>query len=1412
MKATLSCFLVLALAAFGYGATTTPGTSPRFTAKELKQGFRDDVILARPKATHLAVADSEEAAEGVRVRTKLNRLGELRVIEVTAGEDPTVTIARLQATGRYEFVEPDYLRSLQATTPNDPRYTDGSLWGMNNNGDSNGVAGADIDAPLAWDIRHDAPDIIVAVVDTGVNLTHQDIAGNLWTNPSPTISDLHGANFVGGAGRAVSGDPTDDDGHGTHVAGTIGAVGNNAFGVTGVAWKVKLMAVKVFPAGAKGSISEIAAGVNYAISHGAHIINASYGGDASTTYSATELASITAARNAGIIFVAAAGNAGADMDVARFYPASFALDNIVTVGASNRRDEVSTFSNYGAAVDLYAPGEEILSLNYANNSGTATKSGTSMATPHVAGALALLKAQFPSDTYRQSINRLLRGAERGTRFASRSQTGARLNLYNALTTTSNLPFNDAFASRPSFTNTNLVIRSNNAGATAEANEPAHAGFAASATLWWEWKAPASGTVSVSTSGSAYDTVLALYTGTSVDALTAVASNDNDSSGTTSRITFSATAGTTYQIAVGGKSGATGLTLLSIGTIPANDAFASPVTLSGASTHVTATNANCSREVNEPRIVSNAGGTSLWYRWTAPQSRRYQIGAVSAEFDPILGVYTGSTLASLAAVATNDNLSSFGTAAVCTFTATAGTTYLIAVDSKSATTVGTFTLNITDSEWQAGAGDAITGSPAVADDGSVYFGSTDKSVYAYNADGSLKWTYATGGLIDTCSPAIGADGSVYIGSNDGKFYAFTATGSLKWSNTYSGPASSSPAIGADGTIYTRVADGFLYALDPATGNERWRYNVNATASGFYGNPVVGADGTIYQGSDDNDRYLYALKPTGSLKWRFATSSGVYGAPAIDAAGNVYFTTLYGRVYGVNASGTELWHVDSPGNISSSVALSPDGGTLYYADYNATLYARDTATGTVRWTYALEGEVRASSPAVDADGRIYIGAYDNKLYVLNPNGTLQRTYSTCGTVRSAPALANGRLYVGSNDQRFYVIDVGASPAAGPWPQYRHNARRTGRALVEAIAITAQPTAPTAVLGQPFSLSVTAVSQAALTYQWYKNGNAIAGATGSTYSVAAATSGDTGIYQVTIANGQTTVTSTSISISVEAPRPGRLTNLSILTKTGRGSQTLIAGFTISGTGSKPLLIRGIGPSVRPYPFLVTDAIGDPVLDVLTFPAGVAVAHNQVWGGGSALSAAFEKMGAFGLAADSLDSAALVDLSANSPGTFTMQVTSASGTNGSALAEIYDLESATVGTAAWLYNLSARAQVGGSAGVLTAGFAISGNMPKKLLIRGAGPQLVVNGSLSAAEALANPKLDIFRLGDSTPSYSNDDWDGSVALQEAFAKTYAFPLKTGSKDAALIVTLAPGTYTVQISGVNNTAGIALVEVYEVGE
>jgi outer membrane protein assembly factor BamB/subtilisin family serine protease len=1164
MRLPVAALAFVLMYAFGAAAPTSTDLNP-LTAKELAQGYRDHVILAKPRAALRGTVDEAEAREGVRVQDRLPRIGDLRMIEVDAGETPEQAIARLRATGRYEFVEPDFIRHITAE-PNDPSFTSGALWGLKNTGANNGVAGADIGATQAWDIVHDAANVVVAVIDTGVNINHPDLAANIWTNPAPTVDDVHGVRIIN---RIYSGSPADDNGHGTHVAGTIGAVGNNGDGVAGVAWRVQIMPIKVFPASGSGSVSDIARGIQYAIDHHADIINASYGESGSTGFNAdSEYAAMQAARDAGIIFVAAAGNAGANMDVTSFYPASHALDNMVTVGASTRREEVANYSNYGATVDLYAPGSEIVSLSYTSNTNPATLSGTSMAAPHVTGAVALLKAAFPTENYHQLLNRLRRGVDKAPLYAGRAQTSGRLNVYKALTTQTNRPFNDDFADRPRFTSDNLSIRSDNTGATAEPNESGHAGLAAAASLWWEWVSPVSGTVSVDTAGSAYDTRLAVYTGTSLAGLTLVASNDDPPANNRARLTFTAQAGTAYQIAADGKFGGTGVTIVKLGTTPANDMFATPVPISGNSAQVTTTNLHCSREPDEPQMFV-AGGLSLWYRWTAPRTGSYQFSVVSGDFDPVIGIFTGDELKSLVRVAEARGTTASGP--LCTLNAVEGTTYKIVVDAPSVLSAGTFTLTLVDSLWQGVAVGSITSAPTVGADGTVYIGSTDNSLYAFNSDGSRKWSFATISSIDGSAATVAADGTIYVASGfsvNGALDALNADGTSRWNHRFgvSLPAANSPAVAADGTVYIKPSDGYLYALNPADGSERWRYDVHGVAS--YSSPVIAPDGTIYIGSED--KYLYAINPNGTLKWRYLADNDVYTTPALDAAGNIYFGVLNsGRLYSVRPDGTLRWtYTGASLGTSSSPALSADGTTVYFGGYDSKLHAVNTATGAGRWTYRLGGEIRASSPAVDANGVIYIGSYDYKLYAINSDGTLKRTYDTGNWVRSSPVISGNTLYVGSNDHKLYAFNIGAPAANGPWPQYRHNARHLGRA-VSAPTVTLQPVSQAVSVGGNVALTTLAAGDVGTSYEWQLNGTPVSGATTTTLTLPVQPE-NTGLYTA-VATSNTFATASAPAIV------GLLTNNKTV---GAASEVGTNIVHLNGNTYDQILLQGTAASITADP----------------------------------------------------------------------------------------------------------------------------------------------------------------------------------------------------------------------------------------
>ena len=1439
--------------------TAPPTDRPPFSAKELAQGYREGVVLAKPRASHRTRIDTDESRDGLRVRRRWERFGDLREIEVTLapGESTLAAVARLQATGRYDYVQPDTIRAA-TVTPNDPEFS--KQWAHANDGSNNGIAGADLKSTAAWDLRTDASEIVVAVIDSGVRFNHPDLAANMWVNPREIpgngrdddnngyIDDVHGINAI-----LNNGNPADDLGHGTHVAGIIGAVGNNGTGLAGVAWKVKLMALKFLRGGTgttagRGSTSDGIECINYAIKHGAHIINGSYGAASGpvTQFDPAERDAILAARAAGILFVAAAGNDAANMELLAHYPASYRLENVVAVANSTARDDASISTNFGAgSVELFAPGTEIWSTWHTDALPYRQTSGTSMAAPHVAGALALLKAQFPADPYRRLVNRLLRSVDPVSVFSGRVQTGGRLNLDRALRSTDIRPFNDDFAARSRLAGTNFSIRNVNTDATVEPGEPAVAGQTGGASLWWEWTPTQTAVVRLSTAGSSYDTLLGVYTGSSLATLVPVAAADDDGAALTSRLEFTARAGTTYQIAVAGKAASHGLTLLDVGAIPPNDNFAAAQVIAGRSALIEGANAQTTLETGEPRILGLPGGKSLWYRWTAPSSGRYQFAAKSEGFDPLLAVYTGTALTALSLVGASDNFdpsaggTEVATTAIVSVDAFAGVTYHIQLDGRATGSTppanAPFTLTLNDTLWQGLAGSSITCAPVVGPDGAVYVGSTDGYFHAFNADGSRRWPAINLGerIQDTSAAALAPDGTLYFGvgastlGNDGKILAYdSATGTRKWEfvlpNAASGAsANNAIALGADGTLYvfcaapTASASRLVAVTDQGTrAVQRW---VAVVPGPSYASPVVAPDGTVYLGSDDaaGGHRFYAFDgATGAVKWSAPTDNAVYTAAAIDAAGNVYFGTLTsGRLYSRTAAGALRWtYTGASVGTSSSPALSPDGRTVYFGGYDSKLHAVDAATGAGRWTFPLGKEVRASSPAVDSNGVVYIGSYDGLLYGVNPDGTLKRTWSTGHIVRSSPAISGTTLYVGSNDFHLYAFDIGAG-TGGPWPQYRHNSRRTGRAVAEPPGIAASPRADSVVAGTAVQLSVVATGTGPLAYQWLKDGVPVPGATDAVFVLRSAAPADTANYSARVSSPFGAVDSAPAPVAVraagEAELPPRLVNLSVRTGAGIGSQTLIVGFFVSGSPDKTLLVRAIGPTLAS--FGVDGTLADPRLEL--YSGTVALAANDNWAvpvapvttSSAALAAAFSGAGAFPLAVASRDAALLRPLG---NGGYTVQITGAAGT-GVALAELYDTAPAA---GARLANVSARSLVGAGGDVLIAGFAVSGNIPKTVLIRAAGPSL---GALGVTGTLADPVLALYR--GTVKLDENDNWAASrtgttsAALGAAFLKVGAFAFSgIASRDAALLVTLVPGSYTAQISGVNNGTGVALVEVYEV--
>ena len=394
--------------------------------------YRADQILVQPKrGAELQALDRLHASLRGQVLRTFERLDHLQVVSVPQDETVTSLIAKYQQSGLAEFAEPDYFRRL-SLEPNDPKYLDGTLWGLNNYGQNGGTPHADIVATNAWELLTSASNVVVAILDSGVRYTHEDLAANMWTN-----QDGHyGLNAIAGTL-----DPNDDNGHGTQMAGVIGAVGNNGKGVVGVVWQVQMMACKCFSAGGQTSDSAIIACMDFAQTNGARVLNASFNGPG---YSEALSNAIYSARSAGIILVASCGNANSpvnavNVDLAPTYPACYGIDNIVSVAYTTRYDTLGGLSNYGATnVDLAAPGDQIYSTFYASDSSYYPPSpyinvaGTSFAAAYVSGALALVLAKYPAELHQQIIARLLAATDPLPSLAGKCATGGRLNLRKAL--------------------------------------------------------------------------------------------------------------------------------------------------------------------------------------------------------------------------------------------------------------------------------------------------------------------------------------------------------------------------------------------------------------------------------------------------------------------------------------------------------------------------------------------------------------------------------------------------------------------------------------------------------------------------------------------------------------------------------------------------------------------------------------------------------------------------------------------------------------------------------------------------------------------------------------------------------------------------------------------------------------------
>jgi len=401
------------------------------------------IVKLRPTMNIMGMSELNKKALsqslGAYVKTSIPEFN-LVVVKRATFETQTSSIKTLNQNPLVEYSEPNFIYHV-SKAPNDPDLK--KLWGLNNTAqaisDSLGIAGVDIAAEKAWDIETGSEKVLVAVIDTGIDYNHQDIKENIWTNfaelngkpgvdddGNGVIDDIHGANFVDA--EKPTGNPIDDHGHGTHCSGTIGAKGDDGKGIVGVNWNVRILGAKFLSADGSGSLEGAVKAIAYANKMGAKVLSNSWGGGG---FSQALKDVIEETNKSGAIFIAAAGNESNNNDKKPSYPASYQVENIISVAAIDNMGAIAKFSNYGkTSVHIGAPGVNI----YSSVKGNAydTWSGTSMATPHVSGVAALLAAHEPQLSGVEIKKRLLSTTRSLSSLRGKTTTGGLVNAYAAL--------------------------------------------------------------------------------------------------------------------------------------------------------------------------------------------------------------------------------------------------------------------------------------------------------------------------------------------------------------------------------------------------------------------------------------------------------------------------------------------------------------------------------------------------------------------------------------------------------------------------------------------------------------------------------------------------------------------------------------------------------------------------------------------------------------------------------------------------------------------------------------------------------------------------------------------------------------------------------------------------------------------
>lgn len=413
------------------------GTSA--SARQVESVPGEFLVKVRPEMSSLSL-NQMSALLGGNVREVLPEQN-LFLVQRSMLEVQSLSIKSLTSLPQVEIAEPNFIyRAFR--TPNDPMLS--GLWGIKNVGQKDssnavGIPGVDVDVERAWDLTTGSKDFVIAVIDTGTDFNHPDLKENIWSNAlevngqpgvdddkNGVVDDLYGANFV--SANNPTGASMDDHGHGTHCSGTIGATGNDGKGIVGVAWNARIMGVKFLSASGSGTLEGAVKSIDYATKMGAKIMSNSWGGGG---FSQLLKESIERTNAAGVVFVAAAGNDASNNDESPAYPASYDIPNVISVAALNNRGQLASFSNYGRTVHVAAPGVNVLSS--VSGGDYDSWSGTSMATPHVSGVVALMISNDPSLTSAQIKQRLITTSKPLSAVRGRVLSGGIVSAFAAMT-------------------------------------------------------------------------------------------------------------------------------------------------------------------------------------------------------------------------------------------------------------------------------------------------------------------------------------------------------------------------------------------------------------------------------------------------------------------------------------------------------------------------------------------------------------------------------------------------------------------------------------------------------------------------------------------------------------------------------------------------------------------------------------------------------------------------------------------------------------------------------------------------------------------------------------------------------------------------------------------------------------------